>query len=77
MSIRKSLWLLVGVILWGVPLGITIPFLSAFLTPENWGEIHSFQPEVFIKNLFIFFPIFVALGLCYGLWMHYLSQKSK
>ena len=75
--IRKWSWMLVGVLLWGVPLGLTIPFLSAFLKPGHWSEIQEFQQDIFLHNLFIFFPIFIGLGMVYGLWMYRLSQKYQ
>ena len=75
MAIRKGYWFLVGVLLWGAPIGITIPALKAFLKPGSWTEIQPFQMDIFIKNLFIFFPIFFVLGLLMGLYMFRLSQK--
>ena len=77
MAINKGAWMIVGIFLWGVPLGILLPFMSAFFKPGSWSELQSFQPDIFMRNLFITFPIFIVLGICYGLWMHRLSQKIQ
>ena len=75
MAIRKGYWLVVGVLLWGMPLGIMIPILLAFIKPGTWTEIQPFHPFVFLRNLVIFFPVFFVLGLLIGLFMFRLSQK--
>ena len=76
MSIKKKSWILLGIFLWGLPTAIFLSLLLAVKKPGTW-ETQSFQSSIFFKSLTFITPVFIVLGIVYGLFMHQLAHKGK
>lgn len=73
---KKGTWVAIGVVLWGIPTGLMIALILAFVRPDSFMELQSFQQRIFIRSLMMFVPIFSALGIGLGLVMYQIIKKN-
>jgi hypothetical protein len=74
--ISKASWIMVGVLLWGIPTAIFFAMFLAVLKPGSWDQIQPFDLHVFFQKLLWTLPIFAIGGLVYGLFMEYKSRDK-
>jgi len=73
--IKKSFFIIAGVVLWGIPAGVIFSILAACIEPGTWDQLQKFQIELFLKRLWILVPPFAILGVFVGLFLEYKSRN--
>lgn len=77
MKITKTHWILIGIFLWGIPTAVFGAAFLAVIKPGHFPESQPFDNVVFVKMLIILAPIFIIIGLLYGVLMSKLGQKKE
>ncbi|MCA9408882.1 MAG: hypothetical protein KC733_09340 [Candidatus Omnitrophica bacterium] len=75
--INKRSWILVGIFLWGLPTALACAIITTFTNPRMNFQFRDFQIDIFLHNVFIYFPIFISIGMLLGLFMYRLSPNNK
>lgn len=73
-NISPKAWIIVGIIVWGIPTGIMLAMMIALMKPDAFLEINQFQIDVFVRATLFAVPIFSFLGVLLGLVMYQLVK---
>jgi len=72
---NKKTWVLIGIILWALPTGLIVSYFLTVISLDQELVIVDFQKKIFFRNLMIAMPIFITMGIMYGVKMYNKSQK--
>lgn len=77
MTISRNAWMLVGILLWGIPTGIITSLMMAIYQSRSLSGGYLFSYDDFLRNVSLTMPVFCIMGLAIGLVMFNVGKNAK
>lgn len=69
-------WVMVGVLLWGLPTAFGLCFMLANISSDGGLHFVPFQGEVFVKATAWLLPLFIFGGIGLGMMMGRMCERA-
>ncbi len=76
--IKKTTWIIIPVVFWAIPTAVVVAcMLSLISSGEEAAGAQQVNGGSLLRNIMIYVPIFVTIGIALGIYFHKLWERYR